>query len=118
MPHLPLVPDKRVNKQIPSLTDVDNNGYENKKVKNINPGNLGKENFFKNTLTKNTIETGAWRFNYVSRALVANQQLCQQSIRAGVKALSQGITSNWTMHTESLGTTFPHSETESNYQYI
>ena len=33
--HLPLAPDKCVNKQIPSLTDVEHNGYGNKKVKRI-----------------------------------------------------------------------------------
>ena len=33
--HLPLAPDKCVNKQIPSLTDVGHNEYGNKKVKRI-----------------------------------------------------------------------------------
>ena len=33
--HLPLAPDKCVNKHISSLTDVGHNGYGNKKVKRI-----------------------------------------------------------------------------------
>ena len=35
VPHLPLAPDKCANKLIPSLTYVEHNWYENKKVKRI-----------------------------------------------------------------------------------
>ena len=70
------------------------------------------EKVLKNTLNKIIIATGVWR--------LMNQQLCQQSTRVGVEALSQGITrqSNKTMHTENLFTTFPHQRQKVIYKKV